>query len=68
MAERFRELAERLSDSESKIVDELNDVQGSSVDIGGYYRPDREKVEKAMRPSETLNEALNEFESRRAVT
>jgi isocitrate dehydrogenase len=67
-AERFRELADRLSESESKIVEELGKVQGSSVDIGGYYRPDREKVEKAMRPSETLNEALTEFESRRAVT
>ena len=33
-------------------------VQGSPVDIGGYYRPDPEKVAAAMRPSETLNEAL----------
>ncbi len=67
-AERFSELAERLRESEEKIVEELNDVQGSSVEIGGYYRPDRDKVEQAMRPSETLNEAVSEFESRRAVT
>ena len=37
---------------------ELNDVQGSSVEIGGYYRPDPDKVAAAMRPSQTLNEAL----------
>ena len=66
-AGRFQELAERLRDAEEKIVEELNEAQGSPVDIGGYYRPDREKVEQAMRPSATLNDALSEFESRRAV-
>ena len=65
--ERFGDLADRLSKGEEKIVEELNHVQGSSVDIGGYYRPDGERVEQAMRPSSTLNEALAEFESRRAV-
>jgi isocitrate dehydrogenase len=67
LAERFRGLAERLHEDEEKIVEELNGVQGSSVDIGGYYHPDRDKMEEAMRPSETLNDALAEFESRRAV-
>jgi isocitrate dehydrogenase len=28
------------------------------VDIGGYYRPDPERAAAAMRPSRTLNEAL----------
>jgi monomeric isocitrate dehydrogenase len=31
------------------------------VDIDGYYRPDPERVNAAMRPSDTLNEALSEF-------
>ena len=34
-------------------------MQGSPVEIGGYYRPDPEKVAAAMRPSRTLNEALD---------
>jgi isocitrate dehydrogenase len=29
------------------------------VDIGGYYRPDRERVEAVMRPSATLTGALS---------
>ena len=67
LAERFTELAERLGGCEQQIVEELNGVQGSPVEIGGYYRPDPERVAAAMRPSETLNELLAEFESRRAL-
>jgi isocitrate dehydrogenase len=58
LAERFAALAERLGESEERIVEELSSVQGSSVDIGGYYRPDGEKATAAMRPSATLNEAI----------
>src|SRR5579875_3274929 len=58
LAERFAPLAERLAVAEETIVAELADVQGSPVDIGGYYRPDPEKVAAAMRPSRTLNDAL----------
>jgi isocitrate dehydrogenase len=62
LAERFRPLAERLADAEQQIVDELSRVQGEPVDIGGYYRPDPEKVAAAMRPSQTLNQALDELQ------
>jgi isocitrate dehydrogenase len=58
LADRVRPLAARLAENEAKIVAELNAVQGAPVDIGGYYRPDVEKVSAAMRPSATLNEAL----------
>jgi isocitrate dehydrogenase len=58
LAEAFRSLAERLADGEEQIVAELAEVQGDSVDIGGYYRPDRDAVSEAMRPSATLNAAL----------
>jgi len=58
LAAQFAPLAERLAADEETIVSELNGVQGSPVDIGGYYRPDRERVVKAMRPSATLNAAL----------
>jgi isocitrate dehydrogenase len=59
LAERFTELAQRLSEHEDEIVDELTSVQGSPVEIGGYYHPDTDEAIKAMRPSETLNEALD---------
>jgi isocitrate dehydrogenase len=58
LAERFTEIAQRLADDEERIVAELSDVQGSSVELGGYYRPDPEKTSAAMRPSETFNAAL----------
>ena len=55
---RFAPLAAALTANESKIVDELNTAQGVAMDIGGYYRPNLEKVQEAMRPSATLNAAL----------
>jgi isocitrate dehydrogenase len=47
-----------LSENEAKIVGELNGAQGKPVDIHGYYHPDLSLVSKAMRPSETFNQAL----------
>ncbi len=61
LAGTFEPLARALSEGESEIVEELNAVQGSAVDIGGYYLPDAERVADAMRPSPTLNDALEEF-------
>jgi|TARA_R110000822_G_scaffold159476_25_gene299566 isocitrate dehydrogenase len=54
----FTKLAQDLSDNEQKIIDELNTAQGHPVDMGGYYQPNPEKVEAAMRPSTTLNDLL----------
>ena len=64
LATQFKPLADTLAENEEKIVDELNSVQGEAVDIGGYYRPDLEKVTAAMRPSQTLNEALESVASK----
>ena len=47
-----------LTSNESKIVEELNSVQGSACDIDGYYSVNDTKAELAMRPSASLNEAL----------
>jgi isocitrate dehydrogenase len=58
LAATFEPLAERLRADEEKIVEELLAVQGSPADIGGYFRPDEEKVVAVMRPSVTFNEAL----------
>jgi isocitrate dehydrogenase len=54
----FAPLAKALAENEARIVAELAAVQGKHVDIGGYYRPDVAKARAAMRPSATLNAAL----------
>ena len=54
----FEKVAKALEENENKIVKELNDAQGSPVDIGGYYKPDPEKTSRAMRPSQTFNDIL----------
>jgi isocitrate dehydrogenase len=56
---RFASVAKQLEENESKIVDELLAAQGRPVDIGGYYLPDLALVEKAMRPSATLNAIID---------
>jgi len=58
LAADFRDLAERLARDEQTISDELIAVQGHPVDLGGYYRPDADKVTAVMRPSPTFNDAL----------
>jgi len=56
---RFTPVAEALTSNEAKIVAELNDAQGSAVDIGGYYQPNTVETAIAMRPSDTLNDIIN---------
>ena len=58
---RFAPLAETLSANESAIVEELNGVQGVAMDVGGYYAADANKASIAMRPSATLNAAIDAF-------
>ena len=54
----FTPVAEALTANESKIVSELAAVQGSAIDVGGYYMPDDAKASVAMRPSATFNGIL----------
>ncbi|MDQ0665301.1 isocitrate dehydrogenase [Arthrobacter ulcerisalmonis] len=58
LAAAFSAVANELSSKEETIVGELAKVQGSPVDIGGYYRPDDAKASAVMRPSATLNEVI----------
>jgi len=58
LARTFAPLAKTLTDNEKTIVGELSDVQGKPADIGGYYKPDADKLDAVMRPSKTLNAAL----------
>ena len=59
LKKRFAPIAKSLADNESKIVAELNGVQGKPMNIGGYYFPDPEKAAAAMRPSQTLNAIID---------
>jgi isocitrate dehydrogenase len=58
---RFAKVASALEANEAKINAELLAAQGKPVDIGGYYKPDVKKTEKAMRPSATLNAIIDEM-------
>jgi isocitrate dehydrogenase len=57
----FTPLAEALASNEDKIVDELIAVQGNPADIGGYYFMNDALAGAIMRPSKTLNEAIDSF-------
>ncbi|HAF32858.1 MAG TPA: NADP-dependent isocitrate dehydrogenase [Sphingobacterium sp.] len=59
MAEKFATVATVLTDNEAKINEELIAAQGHAQNIGGYYFPNDELAAKAMRPSETLNNAIS---------
>jgi isocitrate dehydrogenase len=61
LAERFAPLAQRLAADEETIVGELTAVQGSPVQLDGYFHPDPDKAAAAMRPSATFNAALKDL-------
>ncbi|NNU27056.1 NADP-dependent isocitrate dehydrogenase [Isoptericola sediminis] len=61
LAEVFGPLAEQLAAQEATIVDEMVAAQGNPADVGGYYRPDGDKAAAVMRPSKTLNSAIDSF-------
>lgn len=54
----FIKVFEALKTNETTIVNELIEAQGTSQDVGGYYKPNAEMVAKAMRPSATFNSIL----------
>ncbi len=59
LATRFAPLAETLRAQEATINAELLAVQGSPADLGGYYQPDDALTSAVMRPSQTLNGAID---------
>ena len=61
LSEIFKPLAEKLVSNETKIVEELISVQGKTASVGGYYYMDDSMSESVMRPSSTLNEAIDNF-------
>ena len=61
LSSKFADVAKTLHANQERILQDLIDAQGSTVDIGGYYAPDPVKVEKAMRPSKTLNDIISKI-------
>lgn len=59
LAEAFAAVSGALTSNEETITGQLLAVQGSPVDIGGYYRPDEAKVSAVMRPSAKFSEVLS---------
>ena len=55
----FTKVAQDMEANEEKIVAELNDAQGAPMNIGGYFMPNEELANKAMRPSTTLNAIID---------
>ncbi len=51
--------AAEMEAKEEKINEELMAAQGEPMDIGGYYFPDPDKTEEAMRPSRTFNAIID---------
>ena len=55
----FTKIAKELKSNETKIISELNEAQGSSINTGGYYLPKETLANAAMRPNDTLNSILD---------
>ena len=54
----FRSVASALLENEKTIVNELISIQGNAIETDGYYLPNSEKTDTAMRPSATLNQII----------
>jgi isocitrate dehydrogenase len=54
----FEQAAKELRENSNSIEAELIAAQGDAMDLGGYFMPDPQLAEKAMRPSETLNKII----------
>ncbi len=59
LAEKFAPVAAALKENEAKIMEELLAAEGKAQEIGGYFHPNDELAEKAMRPSATLNAIID---------
>ena len=58
LKDHFTPIAKQLEEKLDVILEELNAAKGKPVDMGGYFRPDPEKIKAAMRPSKTFNTIL----------
>lgn len=59
LKEQFTSVAVAMTKNEKLIVDELNAIQGEAVSIGGYYQPNDDLADRAMRPNSVFNNILD---------
>ncbi len=59
LKEQFKPVTQALKENEEKILEEIRQTEGKPADIGGYYLPDDEKASRAMRPSKTFNNIID---------
>lgn len=58
LSKEYTALSSLIEKEADYISNYLNEIQGSKVELNGYYWPDEKLVEKALRPCERLNEIL----------
>jgi len=56
---KFAAIYKDLAKNEVNIIKELNDAQGKTIDLQGYYKANDTLVVQAMRPSKTFNAILD---------
>lgn len=56
---RFESIAKTMNAAKNEIIEELNKIQGSKQDIGGYFLGDATKLVQVMRPSKKLNTIID---------
>jgi len=59
MAQTFQKIAGRLERQRKTIINELEEAQGSKMNIGGYYHMSALKAEAVMRPSGAFNAIID---------
>ena len=59
LKDKFSPIAKDLKEKEQDILNEISNAEGKAADLGGYYAPNDAKAEKAMRPSQTLNQIID---------
>jgi isocitrate dehydrogenase len=59
LQQQFQSVAAELAANRTTIIAQLDAAQGQPVELGGYYHPDPEKTNRAMRPSPLFNGVIN---------
>jgi len=59
LKEKFTPIAKQLTENENIIIKEIAQTVGKPADLGGYYKPEDAKAEKALRPSLTFNKIID---------
>ena len=59
LKEIFLFVSDKLNSSEDIILEELNNSQGNKEEIDGYYYPNSDLVYSVMRPSNSLNDIID---------